>query len=84
MPQRDLDLKGQESPKLLIEIRTLIEGARRQTAVAVNIGLTLLYRRIGRPSTVRCWAANAPRTAKDCRNAVATIELVPLQRAFAP
>jgi hypothetical protein len=49
MPQRDLDLIGQESPKLLIEIRTLIEGARRQTAVAVNIGLTLLYRRIGRP-----------------------------------
>jgi hypothetical protein len=26
MPQRDLDLIGQESPKLLIEIRTLIEG----------------------------------------------------------
>jgi hypothetical protein len=48
MPQRDLDPKGQESRKLLIEIRTLIEEARRQTAVAVNIGLTLLYWRIGR------------------------------------
>ena len=47
MPQRDLDLKGQESRKLLIEIRTLIEEARRQTAVVVNIGLTLLYWRIG-------------------------------------
>jgi hypothetical protein len=41
MRQRDLDLKSQEPDKLLIEIRTLIEEARRQTAVAVNIGLTL-------------------------------------------
>jgi hypothetical protein len=48
MRQRDLDLKSQEPGKLLIEIRTLIEEARRQTAVAVNIGLTLLYWRIGR------------------------------------
>jgi DUF1016 N-terminal domain len=48
MPQRDLDLKGQESGKLLIEIRILIEEARRQTAVAVNIGLALLYWHIGR------------------------------------
>jgi len=48
MRQRDLDLKSQEPDKLLIEIRTLIEEARRQTAVAVNIGLTLLYWRIGR------------------------------------
>ena len=42
---------GSEEPrtdKLLIEICTLIEEARRQTAVAVNIGLTLLYWRIGR------------------------------------
>jgi hypothetical protein len=36
MTQRDLDLKSQEPRKLLIEIRTLIEEARRQTAVAVN------------------------------------------------
>jgi hypothetical protein len=42
MRQRDLDLKSQEPDKLLIE------EARRQTAVAVNIGLTLLYWRIGR------------------------------------
>ena len=48
MRQRDLDLKSQEPDKLLIEIRTLIEEARRQIAVAVNIGLTLLYWRIGR------------------------------------
>ena len=48
MRQRDLDLKSQETGELLIEIRTLIEEARRQTAVAVNIGLTLLYWRIGR------------------------------------
>ena len=39
MRQRDLDLKSREPDKLLIEIRTLIEEARRQTAVAVNIGL---------------------------------------------
>lgn len=32
----------------MIEIRTLVEEARRRTAVAVNIGLTLLYWRIGR------------------------------------
>ena len=47
MPQQDLDPKGQEARKLLIEIGTLIEDARRQTAVAVNIGLTLLCWRIG-------------------------------------
>ena len=33
---------------MLIEIRTWIEEAHRQPAVAVNIGLTLLYWRIGR------------------------------------
>jgi hypothetical protein len=48
MPQRDLDLKRQEPRKLLIEIRTLIEEARGQIAVAVNIGLTPLYWRVGR------------------------------------
>lgn len=37
MTQRDLDLKSQ-ARHLLIEIRTLIEETRRQTAVAVNIG----------------------------------------------
>jgi len=48
MRQRDLDLKSQEPRELLIEIRTLIEEGRRQTAVAVNIGLALVYWRIGR------------------------------------
>ena len=32
----------------MIEIRALIEEARRQTAVAVNMALTLLYWRIGK------------------------------------
>jgi hypothetical protein len=48
MKQTDLDRISQEPRELLIEIRTLIEEARRQTAVAVNIGLTILYWRIGR------------------------------------
>jgi hypothetical protein len=48
MTQTDLDLKSQEPHKLLIEIRTLIEEARRQTAAAVNIGLTVLYWRVGK------------------------------------
>jgi predicted nuclease of restriction endonuclease-like (RecB) superfamily len=48
MTRVDLDLKGRESRELLIEIRRLIEEARRQTTVAVNIGLTTLYWRIGK------------------------------------
>jgi hypothetical protein len=48
MTQTDLDRKSGTPQELLIEVRTLIEEARRQTAVAVNIGLTLLYWRIGR------------------------------------
>jgi hypothetical protein len=42
MTKQDLDLKSPEPRDLLTEIPTLIEDARRQTAVAVNIGLTLL------------------------------------------
>jgi hypothetical protein len=34
--------------ELLDEVRQLIAAARRQTAVAVNLGLTALYWRIGR------------------------------------
>jgi hypothetical protein len=41
------ELRGGESRGLLIEIRSLIEEARRQAAAAVNIGLTALYWRIG-------------------------------------
>jgi predicted nuclease of restriction endonuclease-like (RecB) superfamily len=48
MTRADLDLKGRESRELLIEIRRLIEEARRQTTVAVNIGLTALYWRVGK------------------------------------
>ena len=47
MTEPDLESKGGESRELLIEIRSLIEEARRQTAAAVNIGLTALYWRIG-------------------------------------
>ena len=48
MAERDPDLKSQESRKLLTEIRTSIEETRRQTARAVNIGLTFRYWRIRR------------------------------------
>src|SRR6266702_6251031 len=48
MTEQDLKLKGRDPRELLIEIRALIEEARRQTAVAVNMALTLLYWRIGR------------------------------------
>lgn len=48
MTQPELDLKGREPRELLIEIRGLIEEARRQTAIAVNIGLTVLYWRVGK------------------------------------
>jgi predicted nuclease of restriction endonuclease-like (RecB) superfamily len=44
----DLELKAGEPRELLLEIRALIEEARRQTAVAVNMGLTVLYWRIGK------------------------------------
>ena len=47
MAKAELDLKPGDSRDLLNEIRRLIEEARRQTAAAVNIGLTLLYWRIG-------------------------------------
>jgi hypothetical protein len=47
MTEPELEWKGGESRELLIEIRSLIEEARRQTAAAVNIGLTALYWRIG-------------------------------------
>jgi hypothetical protein len=36
----DLELKAGEPRELFLEIRALIEEARRQTAVAVNMGLT--------------------------------------------
>ncbi len=47
MAKAALDLKRGDSRDLLNEIRRLIEEARRQTAAAVNVGLTLLYWRIG-------------------------------------
>jgi hypothetical protein len=48
MPEDDLELKAGEPRELLLEIRGLIEEARRQTTIAVNMGLTLLYWRIGK------------------------------------
>jgi len=47
MAKADLVLKPGDSRDLLNEIRNLIEDARRQTAAAVNVGLTALYWRIG-------------------------------------
>jgi hypothetical protein len=48
MTEQNLKLKGRDPRELLIEIRALIEEARRQTAVAVNMALTLLYWSIGK------------------------------------
>ena len=47
MKKTELDLKSAGSENLLAEIRRLIQDARRQAAVAVNVGLTLLYWRLG-------------------------------------
>jgi len=48
MVKADLEPKSGGSGDLLNEIRILIEDARRQTAAAVNVGLTALYWRIGK------------------------------------
>jgi hypothetical protein len=47
MPKAELEVKPGDSRGLLNEIRSLIEAARRQTAAAVNVGLTALYWQIG-------------------------------------
>lgn len=47
MAKAELETKADDSQDLLNEIRSLIEEARRQTAAAVNAGLTVLYWRIG-------------------------------------
>jgi DUF1016 N-terminal domain len=47
MANAELELKPSEPRDLLREIRSLIEEARRQTAAAVNVGLTALYWRVG-------------------------------------
>ncbi len=47
MAKAELETKPGDSRDLLNEIRSLIEDARRQTAAAVNFGLTALYWRIG-------------------------------------
>jgi len=44
--------QDQQTIGLLADIRALIEDARRQTATAVNMGLTLLYWRIGQRISV--------------------------------
>ena len=43
MAKAELEMKPGDSRDLLNEIRSLIEDARRQTAAAVNFGLTALY-----------------------------------------
>jgi hypothetical protein len=47
MAKAALEVKPGDSRDLLNEIRSLIEDARRQTAAAVNVGLTAVYWRIG-------------------------------------
>ncbi len=47
MEKAELDLKSVGSGGLLNETRSLIQDARRQAAAAVNVGLTLLYWRLG-------------------------------------
>jgi hypothetical protein len=47
MAKAELEVKPGDSRDLLNEVRSLIEDARRQTAAAVNVGLTSLYWRIG-------------------------------------
>jgi hypothetical protein len=44
-----LDPKYLQASELLTDIRTLIAEARRHTAVAVNMGLTFLYRQAHQP-----------------------------------
>jgi hypothetical protein len=46
MAKAELETNPGDSRDLLNEIRSLIEDARRQTAAAVNVGLTALYWRI--------------------------------------
>jgi hypothetical protein len=47
MAKTELEVNPRSSRDLIKEIRSLIVDARRQTAVAVNVGLTALYWRIG-------------------------------------
>ena len=47
MKEGELERRPGVSKHLLTEIRSLIEDARQQTAVAVNVGLTALYWQIG-------------------------------------
>jgi hypothetical protein len=47
MAKAELEAKPGDSRDLLNEIRSLIKDARRQTAAAVNVGLTALYWQIG-------------------------------------
>lgn len=47
MAKAELEVEPGESRDLLNAVRSLIEEARRQTAVAVNVGLTALYWRVG-------------------------------------
>ena len=53
MAKAESETKPDDSRDLLNEIRSLIEEARRQTAAAVNAGLTVLYWRIGIESFTR-------------------------------
>ena len=63
MKERDLVLKGREPRELLIEISALIEEARHQTAVAVNMGLRSYIGVSASVSVWKCCAASALPTA---------------------
>jgi hypothetical protein len=81
MSKAELEVIPGDSRDLLNEIRILIEDTRRQTAVAVNVRLTA---RSLRGLLARC-SGPLPELipdlpVADCRQAVATIELVALLR----
>jgi hypothetical protein len=52
------------STKILKDIRALIVESRRETTVVVNVGLTVLYWKIGNGLLRKCLVANVLRTAK--------------------
>ena len=74
MAKAELEVKPGESRDLLNEIRSLIEDARRQTAAAVNVGLTALYWQIGSRILLEVLGNERVDLRRaDCRHAVATI-----------
>ena len=69
--------KSQPPAGLVADIRALIEDARRQTAVAVNMGLTLLYWRVGQRIHLDVLKGERAEYGKEILSTLST-ELVPL------